>query len=121
MAEQLQFDPDAWTLGDMETFEELTGLTIGEAFTEAAVKDSAGQVEVDNRGRPVKRVRMSAKVMVAVVFIEKRRGDNTFTLDEARAVKISEFVLTGGSPDPKGKRPAKKASASSRRSAGSTG
>lgn len=120
MSEQLQFDPDAWTLGDMESFEDLTGLTIQEAFTEATVKNSASEPELDNRGRPVKRIRMSAKVMVAVVFIEKRRQDGAFTLDQARETKISEFVLTSGEQDPKDSPAAKKGSARSRRSAATT-
>lgn len=104
----LKFNPDGWTLGDLEDFESITGLSLEEAFRAAAVKDGSGQVEKDNRGRPVKAVKMTAKTMMAIVLIEKRHDDETFTLDDAKKFKVSELVIASGDePDPKGK-PAKK-------------
>lgn len=96
MSEAIKFDPNEWTMGDLETFEDMTGLTLEEAFRPSNIKDASGEVEKDNRGRPVKGMRMSAKTMLAIVFIQKRAEDPEFTLDDARKVKFSELVLAGG-------------------------
>lgn len=94
------FDPDEWSFGDLETFEELTGLTLEEAFRATPVRDANGDVEKDNRGRPVKGLRLGAKTMLAIVFIAKRQEDPEFTLEDARKVKFGELVMAGGDEAP---------------------
>lgn len=104
MSEQqvnIEFNPDNWTLGDMEVFEDIVGLTLQEALTPAEVLDSKGHVQKDKRGRPVKARRITPKMAVAIVYIEKHAEDATFTVDDARRVKFKELVLDDSDDDPK--------------------
>lgn len=118
----LRFDPSDWTIGDCEDLEEITGgLTIGEVLTPALRHDSSGQVIKDGRGRPVRAVKMPARTMKAIVWIERRRKDPDYTLDDARSSKVTALVLEDSEPDPKDSASATGKSSSSRGSAGSTG
>jgi hypothetical protein len=100
MSEKLDFtiNPDKWTLGDLEDFEDLTG---GKSFQETfkgkpVLDDETGKPVRDKRGQIVREIEMSAKTMVAVVFIEMRRKDPDFTIEAARQVEVGQFNIDGG-------------------------
>lgn len=117
----LEFDPDDWTIGDLEDFEEQTGgLTLSEVLTPAERHDSAGQVMKDERGRPVRSIKMPAKTLKAIVWVERRRTDSDYTLEDARTSKVVAIVLKDSEPDPKDDKPATTESSSSPDSSGST-
>lgn len=80
----LHVDPDDLTIGELEDFEEI----VGKPLDEALVLDAK-----------TKQPRISAKVLKAFIFIVYRRANPDFTLEQARAVKVSELQL-GTKPDP---------------------
>ncbi len=56
----------------------------------------------DDKKRPVKRVHLKAAVVSAIVWIEKRHDDPSFTLADARAMTKDTFYLDlDAEPDPK--------------------
>jgi hypothetical protein len=65
---QLTVDPNEFTLGELEEFEEMTGLGL-EALGPA----------------------MPAKAITALVYLIERRTVPTFTLDDARKVKVGDI------------------------------
>jgi hypothetical protein len=96
------YDIDDFTLGDLEWLEEHIGMPLSDdgALT-------------------------SMKTMVGFVFLIKRRDNPSFTIEEARQVKLSTLDAgeTGegeGEDLPAGKRPTKAARSSSTRAAGGT-
>lgn len=95
MAEKLKFSPDDLTVGDMEDFEEIVGEPLDVALSERAVLMPNGEIEKDEKGRPVKRVQLNAKALKALIYIVKRADNPDFTLADARGVKVSEIDLGG--------------------------
>lgn len=76
--ETIVLDLDRMTLGELEAIEEVAG-------ADAVVAMMAG--------------RMTAKALIAVAYVVKRRDDPAFTLEDARALK----VLALKQPDDAGK------------------
>jgi hypothetical protein len=74
-SETLKFNPDDITIGDLEDFEEITGRSMDDVFA------------FDAGGKPTK-VDVDSKTMKALVFIIKRQSDPSFTLEQARDVKL---------------------------------
>lgn len=78
----LAFDPDQLTLGELEDFADAAGVEFAQASDVVEV--------IDEKTGDVKRVRrMKAKGLIALVWILRRRSDPTYTLEDARQVKIS--------------------------------
>lgn len=87
-------DPDAFTLGDMEDFEEVTGKTLKEALKPVPKYDDEGNREFDEKGRPLSEAAVTAKVLTALVWVAHRsNGHPDFTLAEARKVRVTELVF----------------------------
>lgn len=72
--ETIRFDIDKMTLGELEQIEEIAGL-------DAVQRLQSGQ--------------MTAKTLLAVAFIVKRRTDPQVTLEEVRSIPVTAF----GSPE----------------------
>jgi hypothetical protein len=124
--EHVSFQPDKWLMEDLEAFEEVTGIAFDEAISPAPLLDHRGQPLRDERGRPINGLKMSAKTMTAIVWIEKRHVDPSFTIEQARKVRATALVLEGGKAparrprkQPADRKPSKRAA--SQRSASSTG
>lgn len=79
------------TLGDLDDFESVVGKSFSKAVREVSIVDDDGNVVRDQKGRPLKEVDMSAKAMVALVWISQRKKDPAFTLDDARAVSLDDI------------------------------
>ncbi len=94
--EHIALDIDDLELGEVEKFEEAMGQTLG---------------EVDLN---------SAKAIVRLVWIVKRRDDPKYTLDKARKIKISQLGENGDDPVPPTKAKSKRAAAGPPSSDGST-
>lgn len=77
--EELSFDINDLTWGELETIEEIVGRDVMREL---------------GRGTP------SVKTIVAVVYVVKRRTDPAFTLDDARTLKVNAVKIEGQS-DPK--------------------
>lgn len=109
MAEKqnITFDPDEWTLGDLDDFESIAGVTLDEALTPTTVRGPRGDVEKNERGKPIKAVRMSAKVMLAIVYISLRKDDPALTIEAAKQIKVGALVMGGDdSPEEQSAAPA---------------
>ena len=78
MADPVQIDLDDLTLGEMEEVEQIVGVPFGEAFEDTT---------------------LSAKALLALVYVVKRRENPNFTLDQARNFRLSDLqVSMGGEP-----------------------
>jgi len=102
----LNIDPNSMTIGDLDDFEQIVGKPMQEALAERPVIDpDTGEPQRDKRGRLVRKVQPSAKSMLALVYIARRKTDPGFTLEDARQVPISELTADEGeaseAPDPK--------------------
>jgi hypothetical protein len=78
--ETIDFDLDRLTLGELEEIEEIAGF-------ESVQRMMAGQ--------------MSAKALTAVAYIVKRQTDPDFTLEDARAIKVTAIKTSEDTPEGK--------------------
>ena len=81
----LDFDPESLTVGELEDFADAAGMEFSEASYLVDVEDGKGGTTQVRR--------MKAKGLVALVYILRRRTDPSFTLEDARQVKIADFNL----------------------------
>jgi hypothetical protein len=77
---EAQFDFEGLTLNEVETIEQLTGVSIDQVAADGALK-----------GRNLK----------AIIFVMKRRDNPNFTIDEAGNFSIKEAMALFGGKDPK--------------------
>lgn len=113
---KLTIDPNALTIGDLEDFEEVTGVSLDEALKPRRVYetdddgdlilDAAGNkkpvMETDpasKRKRPATEIKVTTKILKALIWISNRKSDPAFTLEDARNVKVTELVIDTGSGD----------------------
>jgi hypothetical protein len=66
---KVTFDPGSMTLGEIEEFEEITGHRMEELGPKT----------------------IRTKDIVALIFLQERRVNPAYSLDDARAIKLSEF------------------------------
>lgn len=96
----LHVDPDDLTLGELDDFEQAVGESFEVMLRGRPVKDDDGRVVVDPRTKKPKReVQPTFKQVIALVWIAKRREDPTFTIEQARHIKLAELQI-GQTPDP---------------------
>jgi hypothetical protein len=91
---------DDMTIGDLEDFQTITGMTLDAAFTPQVVLDAKGNKVFDEKGRPEKAVDSNPTVLKALIYLSQRAIDPAFTLDDARNVKVSELEIVSGPLDP---------------------
>lgn len=103
------FDENQLTIGDLEDFEDAVGKELHEALKPHPVRDENGDVvRNEETGRPEQEVRVGAKVLKALVWIMKRHEDESFSIEDARKVRVTELDIVrlnegddNESPDPK--------------------
>ncbi|EFC86468.1 hypothetical protein [Parafrankia sp. EUN1f] len=99
----LDFDPKAMTIGDLEDFEDIVGEPMQTALSPKPVRDAAGDIVRDARGRPKTAVQPSTKAIKALVYLAGRRQNPAFSLDDARQIRVDELRIHAEEPaDPKG-------------------
>lgn len=97
---------DDLTLGDMEAYEDATGCNLLEDLTPKPVIDPETKMPVkdpdDDKGRPLMRVRISSATHTALIYLGLKREDPTVTIDQVRAMKLTDidFDLQTGDPSP---------------------
>lgn len=99
--ETINIDIENYTLGEMETLEDITGLPMSELFKEEFVLDANGRKVPDpddEKGRPLKEVRVSMKSMIALVYITRKRENPEYTLEDARNIRLSDLDIVVESP-----------------------
>lgn len=105
---KITFDENTLTIGDLEDFEDAIGVELTEALKPVSLRDEEGVVvrhdcanddhecsgdPCKDAGRPVQTVKMTAKVLKGLVWIASRQDDPTFTLADARNVKVTELDI----------------------------
>lgn len=93
---KIKFNQSKMTLGDLEEFEDITGQSFNSAMKEVVVMDpETGRPkrnpDPEAKGRALTQTEMSMKGLVALVYMATKKDDPTFTLEDARALKLSEF------------------------------
>lgn len=96
---KLTINPADMTIGDLEDFEDIVGISMDKAFKPVPLLDEAGErvYELDEKGvnRPATTVDVSTKALKALIYIVNRMENPAFTLEDARKVKVSELELLG--------------------------
>jgi hypothetical protein len=100
---KVSMNMDDLTFGELETFEDVTGLAMSEAVKTVIVIDpKTGRAlpdPEDPKGRPLKETRMSVKAMMGIVYISLLREDPTVKFEDVKKLKLSDIemeVLEGG-------------------------
>jgi hypothetical protein len=97
---RLHIDPDSMTIGDLEDFEEITGKSFDKVLSGTVVRDEeTGEVEKDERGRPVREVSMRAVELKALIYVTQRALNPEFTLEDARKVKVTDLAIATDEDD----------------------
>lgn len=104
MADKLKVsvNMDDLTFGELEEFENVTGMVMSDAVREEVVRDSDGRPVPDPddpRGRPLKVVKMSAKAMVGMVYLALHKDDETVTIESVRKLRLSDVDFDMQEPD----------------------
>ena len=100
---KFSINPDKFTLGDMEDFEEVTGKSIQEALKPVPVFDEeTGERAKDAKGRPLSETRIAAKVLTALVWVAGRANDPDLTLEGARRIRVTELLFESEDKDDAG-------------------
>lgn len=85
MSQDVDVDLDAFTLGDIEDFEEASGVTFMQLHS-----------ALQNNDYTV----LSGKVIKALAWIMKRHEDPDFTLQQARDVSLGDVDIGGNGQQP---------------------
>lgn len=99
---KLVVNPDDFTIGDLEDFEDAVGVPMNEALKPVPVRDpETNEVVRGENGRPELEVKVSAKALRHLIWILHRRDNPDFTPEDARAIKVSSLeVIAEDEPDP---------------------
>jgi hypothetical protein len=99
----LRINENDWTIGDLEDFEQVAGVSFIEALQPKPLRDAEGNRVMDEKGRPQSEVSFNPTVLKALIWITKRREVPGFTVEDARNVKVTglEVAELGGESDPK--------------------
>jgi hypothetical protein len=96
--EEIRFDPDALTLGDLEDFQEATGKELLPFFARFADKKvTVAELFAE----------LNSKSLTAMIWIFKRKEHPAFTLAQARALPLASLAPPNGQARPKAKRKTK--------------
>jgi hypothetical protein len=89
----LRIDPDEFTLGDLEDFEDAAGVSFADAMKPRFVLDAYGEKKLDksDHNRPVMEVQPTPRQLIVLVWLSKRREDPAFTLADARAIRVTDL------------------------------
>lgn len=96
---KISMNMDELTFGELEMFEDITGLTMSEAIKTVEVRDKDGRKVADPddpKGRPLVETRMSVKAMMGLVYISLHKDNPEITWSEVKGMKLSDidFELT---------------------------
>jgi hypothetical protein len=94
---KVSMNMDDLTFGELEVFENVTGLVMSEAVKTVIVVDPNTGRPVpdpeDPKGRPLKETRMSVKAMMGMVYISMLRQDPTTQFEDIKKLKLSDIEM----------------------------
>lgn len=103
MTRVIDLNPDELTLGDLELFEEATGLDLMEALKPIVERDPETDMPIpdpDNPGKPKMTVKMTAKAFLGLIYVVVKREDPTVTVADLRKMKLNDFEFNLDLPNP---------------------
>jgi len=106
MGKKISMNMDELTFGELELFEDVTGLVMSDAIKTEIVRDKNGNKVPDPddpKGRPLTETKMGVKAMMGLVFISIKRDDPDVTWDQVRAMKLSDIDFELMEADEEGK------------------
>jgi len=91
---KISINMDDLTFGELETFEDVTGLVMSDAIKTEFVRDKNGNKipdPDDPKGRPLQETKMGVRAMMGMVFLSLRRENPDITWEAVRAMKLSDI------------------------------
>lgn len=91
---KISINMDDLTFGELEVFEDVTGLVMSDAIKTEFVRDAKGNKipdPDDPKGRPLQETKMGVKAMMGMVFLSLRRDNPEVTWDQVRQMKLSDI------------------------------
>lgn len=94
---KISLNMDDMTFGELETFENVTGLILSDAVRTDIVRDPKTGIPVkdpdDPRGGPLREVKMGIKAMMGLVYVSMLREDPDITWQAIQQMKLSDVEL----------------------------
>jgi hypothetical protein len=97
---------DELTFGELEEFEDVTGMVMSDAVRTEFVRDKNGNKVPDPddpKGRPLQETKMGVKAMMGLVFLALRRDDPSITWEKVKGMKLSDIEFEMLEADEEGK------------------
>lgn len=96
---KISINMDDLTFGELEVFEDVTGMVMSDAIKTEFVRNKDGSKVADPddpKGRPLTETKMGVKAMMGMVFLSMRRENPDLTWQDVREMKLSDidFELT---------------------------
>lgn len=91
---KISINMDDLTFGELEVFEDVTGLVMSDAIKTEFVRDAKGNKipdPDDPKGRPLQETKMGVKAMMGMVFLSLRRDNPEITWEQVRQMKLSDI------------------------------
>lgn len=91
---KVSMDMDAMTFGELELFEDVTGLVMSDAVRSDIVRDKDGRPlpdPDDPKGRPLREMKMGVKAMMGMVFLAMRRDNPEVSFQDVREMKMADI------------------------------
>lgn len=90
---KISMNMDDLTFGELETFEEVTGLVMSDAIKTEFVRDKDGRRVADPddpKGRPLTETKMGVRAMMGLIYLSLRRDNPDITWDEVKKMRLSD-------------------------------
>jgi len=91
---KISMNMDDLTFGELEIFEDVTGMVMSDAIKTEFVRDKNGNKVADPddpKGRPLTETKMGVKAMMGMVYLSLRRDEPDITWEAVRSMKLSEI------------------------------
>jgi hypothetical protein len=103
---KISVNMDDLTFGELEQFEDVTGMVMSDAVRTEYVRDKSGNKVADPddpKGRPLQETKMGVKAMMGLVYLALRRDNPELTWNEVREMKLSDIEFEMLEVDEEGK------------------
>lgn len=91
---KITMNMDGLTFGELEKFEDITGMVMSDAVKTEFVRDSNGRKVADPddpKGRPLTETKMGVRAMMGLVFLSLLRENPEITWEQVREMKLSDI------------------------------
>ncbi len=103
---KISINMDDLTFGELEVFEDVTGLVMSDAIKTEFVRDKNGNKVPDPddpKGRALTETKMGVKAMMGMIYLSMRRDNPDITWDAVRQMRLSDVDFEVLENDDQGK------------------